>query len=111
MTKGSGGLRPKTLAQKIKEDDWLAMGHKRWVAKAIDPPTYVSPTRYWVLRWETAKRNIKYGTLVCSILDWSINQTLSIYDDRASCEIEIRQDKQAPVLVKRRKKSLAANSL
>lgn len=109
LTKGSGGRRPGAFARRIAPDDWLTLRpDDRWVARAVDPPTYVHPVQHLVLRWRTPKGRMKHSTVVCSVLDWSMPQIIARYDDRGACETEIQADKGGLKLCKRRKKRLPA---
>lgn len=109
LTKGSGGRRPGALARRVTSEDWLTLRpNDRWVARAVDPPTYVRPVQHLILRWRTPKGQTKHSTVVCSILDWSMAQIIARYDDRGACETEIQADKGGLRLCKRRKKSLPA---
>ena len=109
LTKGSGGRRPGAFAQRVASEDWLTLRpDDRWVARAVDPPTYVRPVHHLVLRWLTPKGRTKHSTVVCSILDWSMPQIIAHYDDRGACETEIQADKGGLKLCKRRKKHLFA---
>jgi hypothetical protein len=109
LTKGSGGRRPAAFAQRIAPGSWLTLRpDDRWVAYAVDPPTYVHPVQHLVLRWRTPKGRLKHSTVVCSILGWSMPQVIAYYDDRGACETEIQADKGGLKLCKRRKKRLSA---
>jgi hypothetical protein len=109
LTKGSGGRRPGAFARQIPPEDWQTLRlDDRWVARAVAPPTYVRPVQHLVLRWRTQKGELKHGTVVCSVLDWSMTQVINHYDDRGACETEIQADKGGLKLCKRRKKRVAA---
>jgi hypothetical protein len=109
LTKGSGGRRPGAFARRVASEDWLTLRpNDRWVARAVDPPTYARPVHHLVLRWRTPKGRAKHSTVVCSILDWSMPQIIARYDDRGACETEIQADKGGLKLCKRRKKRLSA---
>jgi hypothetical protein len=109
LTKGSGGRRPGAFARRVASDDWLTLRpNDRWVARAVDPPTYVRPVQHLVLRWRTPKDKMKQSTIVCSVLDWSMPQIIDHYDERGACETEIQADKGGLKLCKRRKKRLPA---
>ncbi len=51
---------------------------------------------------------MKYATVVCSVMDWSMADIIAHYDDRGACETEIQGDKGGLKLERRRKKHLAA---
>jgi len=108
LSKGGGGRRPFALARQVAPDDWLDLGKDSWIAPSVQSPAYVRPVRHWVLRWLTPHQQIKYATLVCSVMEWSAQETAAYYDDRGACETEIRSDKSGLKLCKRRKHSLAA---
>jgi hypothetical protein len=108
LTKGKGGRRPRAYADQVAPAAWEDLGQDRWVAPASAPPTYVRPTQSLVLRWVTAKGEIKYATVVCSVLEWSRAEVIAAYDDRGACETEIQADKGGLKLERRRKKHLAA---
>lgn len=109
LTKGSGGRRPGAFARRIPSEDWQTLRpDDRWVARAIDPPTYVRPVQHLVLRWRTQTGELKHSTVVCSVLDWSMVQVIEYYDDRGACETEIQADKGGLKLCKRRKRRAAA---
>lgn len=108
LAKGKGGQRPLRYAALVDPATWVLMGQGRWLAPAPKPPTYIQPTQHFVLRWQTQQGLLKYATLVCSIMDWSMTEVLAHYDDRGACETEIQADKHGLQLERRRKKHLAA---
>lgn len=108
LGKGKGGPRPKAYAQRVPTHAWQAVGAKRWVARAVDPVCYLRPTQHLVLCWVTQAGRMKYSTLVCSIPEWSLTETVAAYDDRGQCETEIQADKGGLHMERRRKKRLAA---
>ncbi|HYN87260.1 MAG TPA: transposase [Ardenticatenaceae bacterium] len=108
LAKGKGGRRPNAYAREVADAAWHALGHDRWVAVAVNPPTYVRPTQHLVLRWRTETGRTKYSTVVCSIMDWPLAEIIFQYDDRGACETEIQADKAGLKLERRRKKQLAA---
>jgi len=109
LTKGSGGRRPGSLARQILPQAWETLRpDDRWVARAVNPPTYVRSVQHLVLRWRTQEGKLKHSTIVCSVLDWSMAQVIEHYDDRGACETEIQADKGGLKLCKRRKKRAAA---
>jgi len=108
LTKNKGGRRPPAFARQVAEADWQALRSDRWVARAVAPPSYVCPMQCLVLRWLTPSEVTKYAIVLCSILTWTMAETIAYYDDRAACEIEIQGDKSGLKMEQRRKKSLAA---
>ena len=108
LSKSYGGRRSASLARKITSGNWMDLGNQRWVTPAVDPPGYNRDVQNLVLRWKTERGEIKHSVLVCSILDWSMQQVVWNYDDRAGCETEIQADKSGLKIEKRRKMSLAA---
>jgi hypothetical protein len=108
LTKNKGGRRPKAWAQRVEAADWQFLGKERWVAQAVDPPTYAHPTRCLVLRWLTPNGVVKYAVVLCSVPVWTPAETISYYDDRGACETEIQADKGGLKMERRRKKRLAA---
>lgn len=109
LTKGSGGKRPGAFAHQVNPADWHVLRpDDRWVAQAVNPPSYLKPVQHLVLRWRTPTGDLKYATVVCSILAWSLLEVIEHYDDRGACETEIQADKGGLKLTKRRKKQLAA---
>ena len=109
LTKGSGGQRPGSFAGQVAATDWHVLRpDDRWVARAVNPPTYVEPVQHLVLRWRNQKGVLKYATVVCSILAWSMTDVITYYDARGACETEIQADKGGLKLCKRRKKHLPA---
>jgi hypothetical protein len=108
LAKGKGGKRPTAMARKVSATAWQALDHERWIAPAPDPPTYVKPTQHFVLGWLTSSGQLKYSTLVCSLMDWTMTDILAAYDDRGRCETEIQADKRGLLLERRRKKHLYA---
>lgn len=112
LTKGSGGKRPNAFASQIAATDWQVLKpDDRWVAQAVDPPTYLQEVQHLVLRWRNQKRELKHATLLCSILDWSMTEIITYYDARSACETEIQADKGGLKLCKRRKKQPAAQEV
>ncbi len=108
LGKGKGGRRPQAYAQHISAEHWQELGQQRWVASACAPVTYVRPTQHLVLRWQTSAGQIKYSTVVCSVLAWTPAEVIAHYDDRGACETEIQADKGGLKLEQRRKHLLAA---
>lgn len=108
LAKGKGGRRPQAYARQVAPEAWEPLEQERWVAQASAPPTYVRPTQSLVLRWQTEKGLVKYSTVVCSVLEWSMAEVIARYDDRGACETEIQADKGGLKLERRRKKRLAA---
>jgi hypothetical protein len=109
LTKGSGGHRPGAFAQQVAPTDWHVLRpDDRWVASAVKPPTYVTPVQHLVLRWRTSSGELKYATVVCSILAWTMAEVMRHYDDRGACETEIQADKGGLKLTKRRKRQATA---
>ena len=108
LGKGKGGRRPQAYAQQVAAEHWQDLGHRRWVAPARAPLTYVRPTQHLVLRWQTSDGQTKYSTVVCSVLTWTLAEVIAHYDDRGACETEIQADKGGLKLERRRKKQLAA---
>ena len=108
LTKNKGGRRPGAWARRVAAEDWQALGKERWVAQAVDPPTYARPTRCLVLRWLTSSGLVKYAVVLCSIPSWTAAETIAYYDDRGACETEIQADKGGLKMERRRKKRLAA---
>lgn len=108
LTKGKAGRRPPVYGSRIAEARWSLVGPQRWIAPAVAPYQYVQPTQHLVLRWLTPSGEVKYATLICSILDWSLREVVAHYDQRGACETEIQADKQGLKLERRRKKQRAA---
>jgi hypothetical protein len=108
LTKNKGGRRPKAWARRVAAEGWLPLGKERWVAQAVDPPTYACPMCCLVLRWLTSSGLVKYAVVLCSILTWTMAETIAYYDDRGACETEIQADKGGLKMEQRRKKRLAA---
>jgi hypothetical protein len=108
LTKNKGGRRPGAWARQVAEEDWLSLGKERWVAQAVDPPTYACPMCCLVLRWLTSSGLVKHAVVLCSIPAWKMAETITHYDDRGACETEIQADKGGLKMERRRKKRLAA---
>jgi len=108
LTKNKGGPRPKAWAGRVASGDWLFLGKERWVAQAVDPPTYACPTQCLVLRWLTPNDLVKYAVVLASISAWTMAETIAYYDDRGACETEIQADKGGLKMERRRKKRMAA---
>jgi hypothetical protein len=108
LTKNKGGRRPNAWASRVAVGDWQSLGKERWVAQAVDPPTYACPTRCLVLRWLTSSGLVKHAVVLCSISTWTKAETIAHYDDRGACETEIQADKGGLKMERRRKKRLAA---
>jgi len=108
LTKNKGGRRPSALARQVATDEWQLIGSDRWVAPAVNPPSYVCPMQCLVLCWPNARGMVKYAIVLNSILTWSMTEAIGHYDDRGACETEIQADKEGLKLERRRKKRLAA---
>lgn len=109
LTKGSGGKRPNAFARQVAPTAWRVLRpDDRWVARAVNPPSYTQPVQHLVLRWRNQKGELKHATVICSILAWSMTEVINYYDARGSCETEIQADKGGLKLCERRKKQPAA---
>jgi hypothetical protein len=108
LTKNKGGRRPQAFAGKVANEDWQPFGSERWVARAVASPTYVRPAECLVLRWLTSNGQVKHAIVICSIIGWTMEETIAHYDDRGACETEIQADKGGLKLERRRKKRMAA---
>ncbi len=108
LAKGKGGRRPYSYARRVAADDWQAIQGNRWIAPVSTAVEYVRPTQHFVLRWLNQSGEMKYSTVVCSIMTWTPSEIMAHYDDRGACETEIQVDKQGLKLERRRKKNLAA---
>ncbi|MEJ2706554.1 MAG: transposase [Anaerolineales bacterium] len=110
LMKGFSGSRAVSQAKRVQEQDWLAdPQRKRWIARAPDPPRFAKRTRVFSLRWKN-KADLRYGTLISSLIDLGPLSTLRLHDGRGAIEVEIKADKQGLKATKRRKKSLAAQT-
>ncbi|MGB8647926.1 MAG: hypothetical protein WCF84_22015 [Anaerolineae bacterium] len=105
--KGYNGKRAKAFARRIPAKAWYTLRADRWVAVVPQAPRYARRTQTLLLRWQT-KKELKYATLVHSLLDQDWHTIPALYDDRGAAEIEIKMDKSGLLLPKRRKKSLLA---
>ncbi len=108
LGKGYGGRRSPALARKVPEGDWMPIPGERWVTPVIAGPRFVRPVQHLLLRWKTEGGDIKHSLVVCSVLDWSMEQVIAHYDERGCCETEIQRDKGGLKMEKRRKMHLAA---
>jgi len=109
LMKGRSGKRAQALARAISSEDWLADdSRRRWLAVATNPPRYGRRTVTYVLRWATATDQLRYGTLVSSLLDWVPLSTWRLHDGRGAIEVEIKADKSGLLIPKRRKQCLDA---
>jgi hypothetical protein len=108
LTKSYGGKRSARLLRELPKTDWLAVGSNRWVAPAFQPPTYLKPVQYLLLKWLNEKGEFKQSGVICSVLDWDMAQVIAHYDDRAGCETQIQSDKGGLKMCKRRKARLDA---
>ncbi len=108
LTKGIGGKRSTCLMRKMEDIAWLETGCNRWVAKATQPPTFVKPVQFLLLRWLNSEGETKYANMVCSVLDWSMSEVIQHFDDRGGCETQIQSDKGGLKMCKRRKNHLRA---
>jgi len=108
LTKSYGGKRSARLLRELPETTWLAVGANRWVTAAYQPPPYLKPVQYLLLKWLNEKGETKQSGVICSVLDWSLAQVIAYYDDRAGCETQIQADKGGLKMCKRRKARLDA---
>lgn len=108
LTKNKGGRRPGAFARAVADGAWQPLRADRWVAPAVQPPTYVRPMQCLVLRWLTPSAGVKYAIVLCSITQWTLPETIAHYDDRGACETEIQADKAGLMMERRRKKRLGA---
>jgi hypothetical protein len=108
LTKSYGGKRSARLMRELPETEWLEVGSNRWLAPAFQPPTYLKPVQYLMLKWLNEKGETKQSGVICSVLDWDLAQVIAYYDDRASCETQIQADKGGLKMGKRRKARLDA---
>lgn len=100
------GKRARKLAGLVTA--WHEVGFERWVATCPQPVRYGRRTQQAVLRWKTAKGKVRHAHVITSHLDWSLEEFVQEYNDRAQMENEIKADKSGLLLVKRRKRRLPA---
>ena len=81
LGKGKGGRQSQAYAQQVAAEHWQDLGHRRWVAPASAPVTYMRPTQHLVLRWQTSDGQTKYSTVVCSVLTWTPAEVIAHYDE------------------------------
>lgn len=111
VSKASRGRRPYALARQVRPEAWYELrADDRWVARVSDPPPYARPVQYLALRWRSQTGGLRYATVICSVLEWSMVEVIADYDARGACETEIQADKGGLKLCKRRKKQQAALS-
>jgi hypothetical protein len=108
LAKGKGGRRPQAYARRVAENAWQDLGNNRWLAAVTKPVVHSRPTQQLLLRWLNQKGQVKLGTVLCSVTEWSQTEIIQHYDDRGACETEIQADKMGLKLERRRKKHLAA---
>ncbi len=108
LSKNKGGRRPGAFAARVPADGWHDLGVRRQWAALPQPLTYARPLTAYVPRWWGDQHPLKHAIVLCSITAWSPQEVMPHYDDRALCEVEIRNDKTGLQLERRRKKSLAA---
>jgi hypothetical protein len=110
LMKGFSGNRAVRLSKMVSEDDWYEdHDRKRWIAWAPDPPRFAKALNVFSLRWQN-KSNLRYGTLLSTLIDLDPLSTLRLHDGRGSVEVEIKADKQGLKASKRRKKSFTAQA-
>lgn len=109
LTKSSGGRRPAALARQVSQTAWqVVRPNDRWVAAVAPAVTFVRPVQWLLVRWRTARGDLKQAVVLCSIEEWSSCEVIANYDGRGACETEIQADKGGLQLCRRRKKVLAA---
>ena len=109
VTKSSGGRRPAALARQVSETAWqVVRPNDRWFAVVAPAVAFVRPVQWLLVRWCTARGDLKQAVVLCSIEGWSGAEVIAHYDDRGACETEIQADKGGLLLCRRRKKVLAA---
>lgn len=110
LAKGYSGKRAKAFARAVR-DDWLLVRggeQPRWLSAAVTPHRYCRRTQQVVVRWHTEKKGLCHSVLITSQLDWSPQQVVDTYDDRAAMEAEIKADKGGLWLPQRRKRQFTA---
>ncbi len=107
--KGYNGKRANALARWIAAKDWYELRADKWVAVAPRALRYARRTQTLLLRWQTPiTQEIKYATLVHSLLEQDWRTIPALFGDRGAMESEIKADKFGLLLPRRRKRLFAA---
>ena len=109
LMKGYNGKRATALARQITAKDWHALRADKWVAQVPQAIRYARRTQTLLLRWQTPHtQEMKYATLIHSLLDTAWQTIPDLFDDRGAMETEIKADKSGLLLPRRRKRRFAA---
>lgn len=108
LMKGYNGKRAIAFARRIAPDKWYTVREDRWAAIVPHAPRYARRTQTLLLRWRNDSNQMKYATLVHSLLDQDWQTIPALFDQRGAMESEIKMDKSGLLMSKRRKKNLAA---
>jgi hypothetical protein len=107
LAKGYSGKRATAFARVVPRWEELRAG-ERWIAPAPTPLRYYRRTQTAVLKWKTEQDTYRHSLLTTSLMEHSLAALAEAYDDRAAIEAEIKADKGALQLHRRRKRRLAA---
>jgi Transposase DDE domain group 1 len=108
VMKGYNGKRATAFARRIASEKWYTLRQDRWVAIVPHAPRYARRTQTLLLRWLNESKQMKYATLVHSLLDHDWQTIPDLFDQRGAMESEIKMDKSGLLMSKRRKKNMAA---
>jgi len=109
LMKGYNGKRANALARRIAPPAWHEVRADKWVARVPKARRYARRTQTLVLRWQTPNtQQMKYATLVHSLLEHDWRTIPGLFDDRGAMESEIKADKFGLLLPRRRKRFFAA---
>jgi hypothetical protein len=103
LVKGFSARRATKVVQAVPEEDWIEVGHQKWVAAVPNPVRYVRRTQTLAVDWITPAGKEKCALLIHQLFDHSPAEIVHCYNARGGMETEIREDKAGLQLVKRRK--------
>lgn len=109
LMKGYSGRRTQAWVKRTDDNLWQAdpSGKKRWAAPAPEKLRLGRCLDAFLLHWLDSKHKPRYATLLTTLPNPVFTQW-AWYDGRGACEVEIRSDKSALGLTRRRKHSLDA---
>ena len=109
LVKGYSASRAAAHARRVSK--WIELRRDdTWATWSPKPLLLSRPSRTVVLRQATRTR-YRYALLLTTMTELSLEEIVSLYQDRGQIEVEIQSDKMGLLIARRRKRSFAAQGL